>query len=96
MKKVQITKVYQDAADKNIAATVLYANEGNLYFEATFENQVGKAELENLFVKGLVVVHEGKNFKPIYVADQGTKAVVAIVVSADSVIELASAEEVAE
>lgn len=96
MKKVQITKIYNDAADKNVAATVLYANGGKLYFEQAFENQVAKAELENLFVKGLVVVHEGKNFKPVYSAVQGNKAVVVIAVSADSVVELASAEEVTE
>lgn len=96
MKRILVTKIYDDAVDKNVAATVLYANGGAVYFEGTFENQVSKAVLENLFVKGLVIVHEGKTYRPICVATQGNKAKVSIVVGADSVVELASAEEVAE
>jgi len=94
--KVPIERIYNDAADKNVATAVVYANGGKIYFEEAFENQVDKAELENLFVKGLVVIYEGKNFKPVYSAVQGNKAVVAITVGANSVVELASAEEVTE
>lgn len=96
MKKISITKIYNDAVDKNVAATVLYGNDGKVYFEETFENQVNKADLENFFVKGLVVVYDEKTYKPTCVAAQGNKAVVSIVTGANTVVELASAEEVAE
>lgn len=52
-----MTKIYDDACDKNVAAVVVYANESNeLFFDEECTNAVPAEECLNLFVKGVVAV----------------------------------------
>ncbi len=64
-----MSKVYQDAVDKNVAVRIIYlkAADSKLYYDfdgTTYSNEVPATELKNLFMKGVVV----DNGTGIYVA----------------------------
>lgn len=95
MNTVKVEKIYNDAVDKNVAATVLYGNAGFVYFEEAHTNKVGKEELENFFAKGVVVVYNGKTYKPVSLTVAEANATVSIITysgSSATGVELKSAD----
>lgn len=56
--------VYENAHDVHVRANVFYADadEGKLYYENDFENQVTKDDLEDAFVKGTLLIANGDSF----------------------------------
>lgn len=53
----RLTVIYADAAEKFVKNVVLYLEEldGALYYDEDYVEEVNGAELENLFLKGLVI-----------------------------------------
>lgn len=54
----KMTRVYPTYDEKLVKNTILYGNDGKLYLDETFENEVTPEELKNLFFKGLIVAYE--------------------------------------
>ena len=51
-----MSKIYNDAADKNVATTVIYENDGAYYYDPEHEKQITSVdEMKNLFLKGVVL-----------------------------------------
>lgn len=51
----RLTVIYADAAEKFVKNVVLYGHSNVLYYDEAHTEVVNGAELENLFLKGLVV-----------------------------------------
>lgn len=61
-------RIYNDAADKNVASVVVYANSSNkLFYTETMTGasavEVPAADCLNLFLKGVVAVKGGTYYK---------------------------------
>lgn len=52
-------KVYKGAEDKYVAKRVVYLVEGALYYDAAGTEAVTDADLENLFIQGVVCNDDG-------------------------------------
>lgn len=67
MSKKVINRVYPNAEEKLVKSTILYVNasDNNLYFDQAYEHAATKEEALNLFLQGLVVVIEGKYYRPV-------------------------------
>lgn len=66
-----MTTNFIDAADKYVAAKIVYgkAADSKIYLEAAFTNQAPQAEVEDAFMKGVLLVKVGDAFfKPIKLA----------------------------
>lgn len=59
-------KTYINSDDINVAARKVYAKtDGYAYAESDFKTKVTADELEDAFVKGLIIVADGAQYKPI-------------------------------
>ena len=59
-------KTYLNSDDINVAARKVYAKaDGYAYIESNFKTKVTAEELEDAFVKGLIIVADGAQYKPI-------------------------------
>lgn len=59
-------KIYMNAEDKNIAASVVYVNsEKALFYDEAFTQPVDPADMFNLFTKGVLVSYGGSFVKPV-------------------------------
>lgn len=66
-----MVKLFDDAADKNVANYVVYAKaaDSKIYVDSAFGTQVKQVELENAFNKGRLVVMVGNiATAPIYIS----------------------------
>lgn len=86
MSAVKVEKIYGDAADKYVAATVLYGKTGLVYFDKEGKNKVSKEELADFFVKGVVVVYENLTYKPICLSTTGANATISIITYSGSAL----------
>lgn len=50
-----MTKIFQRAEDKNVAVRIVYENDGTLYYDTDFTQEVAEADMKNLFVKGVML-----------------------------------------
>lgn len=68
-----MTKIYNDAKDKNVATVVLYANEENALFTDAACTKEFDAANDGLdaFLKGVVAVKAGVYYKPISCTEAG-------------------------
>ena len=67
-----MTKIYNDACDKNVATNVVYLNESNeLFYDAAFANAVKPADCLNLFHKGVVGVKDGTHYAAVSCTSAG-------------------------
>lgn len=58
-----MTKIYNDACDKNVAAVVVYKNdEGKLYYDSAKTKAVPAADCLNLFQKGVLLLDSGSYY----------------------------------
>ena len=48
-------KIFQRAEDKNVAVRIVYENDGTLYYDADFTQEVAEDDMKNLFVKGVML-----------------------------------------
>lgn len=55
-------KVYDDAADKNVAVRVIYVDSNTYYYDPEFTEEIPAADMLNLFLKG-VVLKTGTTYK---------------------------------
>jgi hypothetical protein len=65
-----MTKVFIDAADKYIAAVIVYGktSDSKLYVDAEYTTQAEEAAVADAFLKGVLVVKNStKVFKPVKV-----------------------------
>lgn len=69
-----MSKVFLDAKDKNVAVTVLYADDTtkHLSLDKEKKKKLSKEELLDLFFKGTVVTHEDKYYTPVLFKTEGT------------------------
>ena len=68
-------RIFEKAKDKNVAAVVLYINDGALYYDAAFEDAVAyKEDAVDLFLNGAVVLDDGVYYTPISVSVDGELA----------------------
>lgn len=59
-------KIYINSDDTNVAARKVYAkSDGYAYAESNFKTKVSAEDLEDAFIKGLIVVADGVQYKPI-------------------------------
>lgn len=75
-------KVFQDAKDKYVAALVVYGKTADkkLYTNAAMTVQAVQAEVEEAFIKGVLVIKEGTTYlAPVKV--DGTKVITVSVAS---------------
>ena len=59
-----MVRIYDQAKDVNVATYVLYAKTADkkLYLEPSYTTKVSKAELEDAFKKGRLLVFDGTNY----------------------------------
>ena len=50
-----MTKIFQRTEDKNVAVRIVYENDGTLYYDTDFTQEVAEADMKNLFVKGVML-----------------------------------------
>lgn len=67
------TYIYAHADEKNAKTLLLYANSSKALFydEAAKEDKVAKADLKDLFVKGVTIAYSGDYYKPVCVKTTG-------------------------
>ena len=60
-------KIFEQAKDLHVRNIVVYGNEDkNLFYEASCENQVIEADLQDAFLKGCLLIKDGDNlFVPV-------------------------------
>lgn len=66
-----MTTNFIDAADKYVAARIVYgkAADSKIYLEAAYTNQAPQAEVEDAFLKGVLLVKVGDAyFKPVSIS----------------------------
>lgn len=71
-------KIYEDAVDLNVRAYVVYGKTADkkLYLEKDCKTQAAKAEVEDAFKKGMLLIMDGSNIlKPISMAGTTVKTV---------------------
>ncbi len=64
--------IFQDAKDKYVTAIVVYgkAEDGKLYVDAAFREQVAQAVVEDAFAKNVLLVKVGDaSFRPVKVEE---------------------------
>lgn len=52
-------RIWNDAEDKNVAAVIVYINDGSLFYDAAHTVEVEDEDLKNLFFKGAVANDDG-------------------------------------
>lgn len=57
-------KVYERYEDVHVACTIVYANDGKVYFDEEFTQPISIDELKNLFFKGVAIEYAGTFYKP--------------------------------
>lgn len=60
-----MSKIYQDAKDKNVAAIVVYADGTNVFYDQGKAKKVSFEDLSDYFVKGMLVKTDAGLFAPI-------------------------------
>lgn len=80
----RLTVIYADAAEKFVKNVVLYGNEGVLYYDEACTEVVNGAELENLFLKGLVVKYGGDYYTAHVCGPNGNNGVSVTIFEADA------------
>lgn len=60
---MNIDKLFNQAKDEHVAAYIVYGKTADkkLYYESTYTNQVVKADMEDAFRKGRLMVNDGTN-----------------------------------
>lgn len=59
-------KIYIDAEDKNVAANIIYTEDGETFtYDAEGVNEVKAEDMFNLFVKGVLAVKDNVYYKPL-------------------------------
>lgn len=70
--------IYEDAVDLNVRSYVVYGRTGDkkLYIESDFKTQATKAEVEDAFKKGMLLVMDGSTIlKPVVMTGTTVKTV---------------------
>ena len=51
-----VDKIFQRAEDKFVATRIIYLNseDSKFYYDSNFENEVDAADMQNLFLKGVI------------------------------------------
>lgn len=66
------TRQYLDAADKNVAAVIVYMNDQKKYFyDEAFKKEVQPADMLHLFFNGVILSKEGTFYKAIACSAEG-------------------------
>lgn len=95
---MKFDKIYDDAKDKNIAATKVYVKTGDAYAYADASNtvKIDLLTLKDLFEKGVVIIDGTVEYKPVsfkvnagvgtmtYVKTDGTVATTAVLATVSS------------
>lgn len=69
---MKTTQVFNDAADKNVAKNVVYANPSNtIFYDKEFKNEVPAEDCLNLFMKGVVALKAGTYYAAVSCTDAG-------------------------
>lgn len=67
-----MNRIYNDAADKNVATVVIYANESKaLFYDAECTVAVPATDMLNLFLKGVVAVLDGTYYAAVTCTSDG-------------------------
>lgn len=98
-----MNKIFSDSEEKYLNKVVLYAkdsSDGFLYTDAEFKTTIGRVDLLNLCMKGLVVVlHKKVYHNPVYFKDDASVVTVTIATkigaSDSAILELKSKETAA-
>lgn len=74
-------EVFADYEEKHLRAVVLHAqaDDDYLYHDAGYTSKVSKAEVWNLFTKGLMRVYfQGAMYNPTHCKDDGQNAIITV------------------
>lgn len=67
-----MTKIYNDACDKNVAAVVVFKDAENaLFYDANHTDAVDPGDCLNLFQKGVILNHEGTFYAAVSCTSAG-------------------------
>lgn len=67
-----MTKIFNDAEDKNVATNVVYLNESNaLFHDAACTDAVEAEECLNLFHKGVIGIKAGTHYAAVSCTSEG-------------------------
>lgn len=56
--------LYKDECERNIAAMIIFYNNGRYFFDAEYKNEMANDEVEALLLRGALVYKDGKYVKP--------------------------------
>lgn len=89
-----MSKVFQDAKDKNVATILVYSDGTNVFYDEKKQIKVSFEDLSDYFLKGMTVKGDAGLFAPIsFKTDSNVNKVV--IHDGDTKTELSSANKVA-
>lgn len=84
-----MSKIYQDAKDKNVATILVYSDGTNVFYDEAKAKKVSFNDLSEFFVKGMLVKSDAGLFTPIAFKTESTVNKV-VIHDGDSKTELSS------
>lgn len=88
-----MSKIYQDAKDKNVATILVYSDGTNVFYDEKKANKVSFHDLSEFFVKGMLVKKDEGLFAPIAFKTESTVNKV-VIHDGDTKTELSSDSKV--
>lgn len=69
---MKISKIFDDAKDKNVAAVVIYlGSDDKYYYDEDGTLEVASTDMFDLFIKGVVCVADDVYYKPTSCTEEG-------------------------
>lgn len=74
-------RIYHDSDEKNTSGTIVYADadDGHVFWDSTKKQKIDKADLLNLFMKGMIVFLTDEYFKPVSYKEEGGAGKITVV-----------------
>lgn len=66
-----MNKIYEDANDQHVVGTYVYVKNNKVYIDSKCTESISAEDLKNLFYKGLILVDDTKEYKPLSMVTSG-------------------------
>lgn len=87
---MKMENIYAGSEEKYVKTVVVYADadDGHVFYDSAKSQKIDKADLLDLFLKGMVINLSGEYLKPVSYKDAGAHAVVTAVHEDSTVVAL--------